>query len=395
MSATPYYTDGRFTLYQGDNAQLFSRIEAAIDCIVTSPPYYGLRDYGTGNWEGGTEGCDHESARKRTRYDYSLASSPLQSASRTGTDAQPAMFAEVCPACGATRVDDQIGLEAVVDDYIDKLVGVFVAARPHLKPTATIWVNLGDKYIDKELTGAPWLFAFAMKKAGFNLLLDVIWSKPNPQPTSQKHRPSVAHEYIFMFGVGRNYYGYDAVKERMAASSIGRMKSPRYDSPENKGFSGEYAVQAPEFTDAEKEGWRNMRSVWEIPTESFPGTHYAVFPKELVKKCILAGCPVGGMVCDPFIGSGTTAVVARTLGCKSIGIELKPEYCYDAVRRYQGRSLVLEEAGQISFFDQEDSSEASVDTKRDDLELRDQHSESRNASASSPALQELALYPSL
>jgi len=304
------------------------------------------------------------------------------------------MFAERCPECGATRVDDQIGLEAVVDDYIDKLVAVFLAARPHLKPSATIWVNLGDKYIDKELTGAPWLFAFAMKKAGFNLLLDVIWSKPNPQPTSQKHRPSVAHEYVFMFGVGQNYYGYDAVKERMASTSMNRMKSPRFVDRDNKGFSGVYAVQTAEFSEAEKQGWRNMRSVWEIATESVPGTHYAVFPKELVRKCLLAGCPVGGTVCDPFIGSGTTAVVARTLGCKCIGMELKPEYCYDAMRRYQGRSLALEEGGQLSLYEEE-FPETSVDTKRPGFDGRDQHSESRDTSASPTALQELALYSPL
>lgn len=349
----PYYADNWFSLYQGDSLSVLRALNTAVDCVVTSPPYFGLRDYGTGRWEGGDSDCEHAAGKKKTRYDYSLATSPLQDGGRTGTDAVPGLYAGACPDCGARRVDDQIGLEATVREYLVRLVGVFMGVRRLLTPAAVVWVNLGDSYRDRELLGVPWAFATAMKGAGFTLLADVIWSKPNPQPSSVKHRPSTAHEYVFMFGVsGRNYYGYDDVKEPMAHSSHERMKSPRIGE-NNKSADGQFAVVSEDYTDQEREGWRNMRSVWQISTEQWPGAHYAVFPRELVRRCILAGCPPKGVVLDPFIGSGTTAVVARQLARRCIGIDLNGSYCYDAYRRFQGRSLVLEEAGQIPLFDRE------------------------------------------
>lgn len=361
----PYYRDEWFTLYWGDNQQLLRMngvgIANSIDCVVTSPPYYGLRDYGTGTWIGGSEACEHGAARRKTRYDYSLATSPIQDGTRTGTDAQAALYAPVCPDCGAKRSDAQLGLEETVGEYIDKLVALFVTMGPLLKQTATVWVNLGDSYIDRELTGIPWQFAFKMKQYGFTLLSDCIWYKPNPQPTSQKHRPSVDHEYIFLFAISeRSYYGFEDVKLPMAGSSIARMQTPRYNG-DNKGLDGNYAVNNANYSQAEKDGWRNLRTVWEISTESFPGAHYAVFPRALVRQMILAGCPEGGVVCDPFMGSGTTAVVARSLARRCLGTELKADYCRDAVRRYQGRNLVLEQAGQISLYDLEVSPESTHD----------------------------------
>lgn len=351
----PYFQDPGFTLYRGNAYEVLNEVPAAvgIDCVVTSPPYYGLRDYGTGVWHGGNPDCMHLGAKKKTRYDYSLATSPIQQGTRTGTDARPGMWRAMCPDCGAHRIDDQIGLEETEALYLSRLTSVFEVMHLWLPDHATIWVNIGDSYIDRELAGIPWKFAMSMQHLGFKLLADVIWSKPNPQPSSVKHRPSTAHEYVFMFGISdRNYYGYDDVKEPMAKSSLTRMQTPRFGE-NNKGHSGQYAIVTADYTEQEQEGYRNLRTVWDIPTEAFPGAHYAVYPRELVRRCILAGCREGGTVLDPFIGSGTTAVVARQLSRRCIGIDLKPEYCYDAYRRYQGRNLALEEAGQIPLFDLE------------------------------------------
>jgi DNA modification methylase len=345
-------------LFQGDSAQVLPQLTGLVDCVVTSPPYYNLRDYGTGHWVGGDSECDHSPEKRGGRF-----ASPVSAKQASNVGSGTASSRD-CP-CGARRVDEQIGMEDTVDGYIRKLVDLFDAARHLLNRSATLWVNIGDSYADRQLLGIPWRFAFAMQQARFQLLADVIWSKPNAMPTSAKHRPTIAHEYVFMFGVsGKNYYGYDEVKEPMADSSLIRMKSPR-TGEHNKGQTGNYSVTTAEYTEQELTGWRNMRSVWEIAKGDFPGAHYAVYPLELVRRCILAGCPGGGTVLDPFFGSGTTAVAARALSRRCIGIELSGIYCRDAMRRFQGRRLHLEEAGQISLFDLEVNAETAGNHQHD------------------------------
>jgi DNA modification methylase len=337
-----YLHDPDFDLYLGDAAEELAQVESeTVDCCITSPPYYAQRDYQTGAWSGGSDECTHEAARKKTRYDYSLAASPIHGrrAQALGTDAQAAMFAESCPACGARRIDKQIGLEASPEAYVEKLIGVFQEVRRVLKPEGTLWVNLGDKIENKDLVGAPWLFAFAMKREGWILRRDIIWAKQNVMPESCKDRPTCAHEYIFLFSKQTSYfYNYEATLEPHSENRWGGPIALSTD-----GYKGGTRV-------AERDGrsyfpgeGRNTRSVWNMPTESLPDAHYAPFPQELVKRCIDASCPEGGIVLDPFLGSGTTAFVARKMGRRCIGIELSPEYAKLIWKRTQQQSLFAKE----------------------------------------------------
>jgi site-specific DNA-methyltransferase (cytosine-N4-specific) len=251
----------------GDARQLLSQIpDGHFDCIVTSPPYWGLRDYG---------------------------------------------------------VPGQIGAEATVDKYIADLVCLFREARRTLTDNGTLWLNIGDSYTSggrtwrgadaknkgramdyraptpaglkpKDLIGVPWKLAFALQADGWYLRTDIIWNKPNCQPESVKDRPTRAHEYVFLFSKSeRYYYDYQSVMEPAADS---KQKS------------------------------KNRRTVWNINTEPYPGSHFAVYPKALVRLCVEAGSPENGRVLDPFFGSGTTGVVCNELNRDCIGIELNAEY---------------------------------------------------------------------
>lgn len=237
-----------------------------VNCIVTSPPYYGLRDYG---------------------------------------------------------VSGQIGLEATIDDFTKTMVSVFREARRALRSDGTLWLNLGDSYssggkttqvvdtlarkrtnvavrpIDstlpaKNLMMIPSRVAIALQEDGWILRSDIIWHKPNPVPEKVKDRPTKAHEYVFLL-----------------------VKSPRYC----------YSA------DTVKEATANRRSVWTVATEPTPFAHFATFPRKLIEPMILAGCPAGGIVLDPFMGSGTTALVARKLGRHYLGCDLNPEYVRLALDR--------------------------------------------------------------
>ncbi|MCK4826343.1 site-specific DNA-methyltransferase, partial [bacterium] len=340
-----------------------------VNCVVTSPPYWGLRDYGTAKWVGGDNECDHSSAKEKSRYDYSLKNSHIQDGARTGTDAS--RWKDVCPKCGAKKVDDQLGLEKTPEEYVQKLVDIFREVKRVLRKDGTVWLNLGDSYsqtrwsdtpsttgISKEhsdivseritnlkpknLVGIPWRVAFALQADGWYLRQDIIWHKPNPMPESVTDRCTKSHEYIFLLSKSSKYYydadaiaekatGYDGRKdlimkgsekynvEIMPNQQIQTIAKRGHARWKNKDNDGDYI--------------RNKRSVWTVNTKPFPEAHFAVFTGKLIEDCIKAGCPVGGIVLDPFIGSGTTGIVARKQDKNYIGIELNKEYVKMAQNR--------------------------------------------------------------
>lgn len=268
----------RNKIYTGDCLTLLQHIPPdSIDCCVTSPPYFGLRDYGN---------------------------------------------------------KQQIGLEKTPDEYIGKLVEVFTKVKRVLKPEGTLWLNLGDSYSGKSLIGIPWLAAFALRQDGWYLRQDCIWHKPNPMPSSVKDRCTTAHEYIFLLSKSpKYYYNYDAMLEE--ATGYDGRKATLMKGGKKWKDSGhtmqERGHERWKFKDSEPV--RNKRSVWSINTKPFKGAHFATFPEALVMECLKAGCPDGGVVLDPFSGAGTVAVVARKTGRDYIGLELNPEYVEIANKR--------------------------------------------------------------
>lgn len=248
---------------------------------ITSPPYYGLRDYGA---------------------------------------------------------DGQIGLEDAPDQYIENLVKIFREVRRVLKDDGTLWVNIGDSYTQKNLNGIPWLLAFALKADGWILRQDIIWSKPNAMPEQTTDRCTKTHEYIFLLSKQRRYH-FDAVAIKEPAVGYGPNGTGRrrgnstsfrgggaYTHDRTKNNSATVERESHGLTPNES-GKRNRRSVWTIATRPYKGAHFATFPEELVRPCILAGSRPGDTVLDPFAGSGTTGAVAKQEGRDFIGIEINPDYC--------------------------------------------------------------------
>lgn len=359
-------------IYQGDCLEVLKTFEDnSIDCCVTSPPYYALRDYG---------------------------------------------------------VDGQIGLEETPEKYIERLTEVFMEVHRVLKPEGTLWLNIGDSYNSspkgntspsgfqsknygindkpkdraskfktmlangikqKDLIGIPWMLAFSLRNAGWYLRQDIIWHKPNPMPESVKDRCTKSHEYIFLLSKSSKYYfDYEAIQEKANPNSISkniRFGGNKYEDNDdtlfqiysgdvyepktkvrtrNNGYSkagghrdnsggvGDYSKhghtkncqydgQVPNTMHLKREDGikdevyfvRNKRDVWSINVKPNKEAHFATYPQELVSPCILAGSPEGGVVLDPFMGSGTTGFVANKLGRHYIGIELNPEYVEMAERR--------------------------------------------------------------
>jgi len=227
---------------------------------------------------------------------------------------------------GATS---QIGLEATSDEYVTELVNVFREVRRVLRADATLWLNLGDTPDGESLGAIPWRVALALKNDGWILRRDIIWHKLRPMPDGAKNRPSIAHEYLFMFSKSKNYfYDRDAVMESASLNSHGGKKH----NPGSKALStGNH--KGGSLGLVRDDGLRNRRSVWSISGTPFQGAHCAPFPPELVEPCIRAGCPEGGSVLDPFAGSGTTGLVADRLKRHPFLIELNPEYAAIAARR--------------------------------------------------------------
>ena len=313
---------------------------------ITSPPYYGLRDYGTAKWEGGDSHCEHS------------ISMPIKwNDPKRGTVLRPEVghrggSSSNCHLCGAKRIDEQLGLEDTPDDYIKNMVEVFRCVWDVLEDDGTLWVNIGDSYCNsngfaraspeyqregrnnmpandrkldklhatglktKDLIGIPWMLAFALRADGWYLRQDIIWSKPNAMPEPVQDRCTKSHEYVFLLSKSHKYY-YDIEAIQEPAIYAGDDRGSRTDSrrgTEANSVSG----KTGEF--------KNKRSVWTVTTKPYSGAHFAVFPTELIEPCILAGAPLGGIVLDPFMGSGTTAQVAQDLGRQYIGCELNPEY---------------------------------------------------------------------
>lgn len=330
--------------------------DRSVHCVVTSPPYFGLRDYG------------HEG---------------------------------------------QIGLEPTPAEFVAVMVDVFREVRRVLRDDGTLWLNLGDSYAaarggthqpaetlaggkggktpaggrvnrdrhdgynptrnahaiglkHKDLIGIPWRVAFALQADGWWLRQDIIWSKPNPMPESVRDRCTKAHEYLFLLSKSERYhFDGEAIAEAVAESTVARLSQPTLEQQSGSDrvpgkTNGAMKAAAPRFggqkygdNDAEEhrtksgnayeigDGRRNRRSVWTVATQPFKEAHFATFPPDLVEPCILAGCPLDGTVLDPFGGAGTTGMVADRLGRNSILIELNPVYAAMAERRIRGDAGML------------------------------------------------------
>lgn len=332
-----YLADDDFILYQGHVLEGLGEIDTAtVDCVVTSPPYWGLRDYGVEpqGWGLNPE-CDHmwQTFHRRGQTGGTGEKSPLQKVdSRTAVMFKGRDFKH-CRVCGGWLVP--LGLEHTPELFVEHLIMVFSEVHRVLKASGNCFVNLGDTYYEQDLVGIPWMFAFAMKKAGWILRRDNIWSKPNPMPESCTNRTTTAHEYVFHFTKVKAGYFYDvdAVREPHTTQIIEGWEPVR-------GVYGD-GVKGTKGPAGWNEKGRNKRSVWEIPVQPYSEAHFATYPQELVETCIKAGSPEGGVVLDPFMGSGTTAFVARRLGRRSIGVELNREYCELISRRTQQLGLEL------------------------------------------------------
>lgn len=300
--------------------------DRSIQCVVTSPPYWGLRDYGS---------------------------------------------------------DGQLGLEETPEEFVENLINVFREVKRVLKDDGTVWLNLGDSYSQtadlgiggsakqrsnkgsnsvkrnirnglkpKNLVGIPWRVAFALQADGWYLRQDIIWHKPNPMPESVTDRCTKAHEYIFLLSKSAKYfYDADAISEKAKYYNITGMDATGYKDAHS--FSGKHknlmdkgqnihsmhVKRSKGEGEPYTEGKRNKRSVWRITTKPYKEAHFAVFPEELPTLCIKAGSKEGDVVLDPFFGSGTTGWVAQRLGRKWIGIELNPEYIKIAEKRFIQQDL--------------------------------------------------------
>jgi site-specific DNA-methyltransferase (adenine-specific) len=272
----------------GDAGDVLRSLPAeSVDAIVTSPPYFAQRDYGS---------------------------------------------------------PGQLGAEPTVAEYVARLAAIFDECRRVLRGPGTCWLNLGDKYVDGRLAGAPWRVAFALEERGWILRSDIVWHKPNAMPHSVKTRPTPDHEYLFLLTKERSYhYDADAIREpHRTFTPQSRMRGGRNHfgkrggTPEAGKNGGNQNLHDARWDQAFHPGGRNRRTVWSIPLSKFPDAHFAVFPEQLVELCVRAGCPEGGVVLDPFVGSGTTAVVAARLGREAIGIDINPRYCEMAAGRVAG-----------------------------------------------------------
>ena len=308
-------------IHTGDCLEILKTLpEDSVHCCVTSPPYYALRDYG---------------------------------------------------------MEAQIGRETTPKEYISRLTEVFTEVRRVLRPDGTLWLNISDTYAGKgnqgdfndpknpngrngqavalnnkvegckpkDMIGIPWMLAFALRDTGWYLRNDIIWMKDNPMPESVKDRCARCYEHIFLFSKSKKYFfDYKAISEPIAPATAERLKrgmkgGNKYVKPV-PGQPQPQSINRPrehgEIKDCDINPLRNKRDVWKINTVPFKGGHYAAYPPKLVETCLLAGCPEGGIVLDPFMGSGTTGMVAAQMGRHFVGVELNPEYTELAYKRIGG-----------------------------------------------------------
>jgi DNA modification methylase len=365
---------------QGDVREVLKTLdEESVQCVVTSPPYWGLRDYGTATWEGGDEDCEHRTGDQ-------VVQSLHGGSDTVGSGVRPGSDNSHCSKCGAKRIDAQLGLEPTPEEYVANMVSVFQEVKRVLRKDGTVWLNLGDSYAsgksryssnpqtiakgkshdepmegkkpdlyyhpvlkDKDLIGIPWRVALALQADGWYIRSDIIWNKPNPMPESVTDRPTKSHEYIFLLTKSaKYYYDHEAIKEKGvmdSSSSAGSIQQDtRITHGTGGGNSGINKAKDKLRVELIERGFttRNKRSVWKITTKPYKEAHFATFPEELPETCIKAGTKKGDVVLDIFAGSGTTLRVASKLGRKGIGIELNPEYIKILKKRCKIESISLE-----------------------------------------------------
>ena len=351
---TPYWHDDHLTVHIGDCRAVMADMEPeSVHCVVTSPPYWGLRDYGTATWAGGDADCDHRPPP---------ATGSTQNKGNNNREAAP--HRHTCGKCGAVRQDNQLGLEPTPEEYVAAMVDVFREVRRVLRDDGTVWLNLGDSYArgqesnvpqtkkggapfspehakagssdgavgrgarpgsragglaQKQLIGIPWRVAFALQADGWYLRSDIIWAKPNPMPESVTDRPTKAHEYVFLLTKSpRYYFDSDAVREPHTHPDAalntgdwaGSVKAKGYADalPAAKAANRAVAMSRPKDYIGHING-RNIRTVWTIATQPYPGAHFATFPEKLVEPCVKAGTSERG-VC-PECGAPWVRVVER------------------------------------------------------------------------------------
>jgi site-specific DNA-methyltransferase (cytosine-N4-specific) len=386
----PYYAAQDVTLYAGDALEVLADMpDASVDCVVTSPPYWGLRDYGTGRWVGGDPRCAH-SVGRGSNIPQSKQPGVAYPASAGHRGGDPAR----CRRCGAVREDRQYGLEPTPQDYVDTLRAVFTQVRRVLVDTGTIWLNLGDSYsaqppgrtadpmrtstlsgtstarvlrdsvraagvdrsgamAQKNLLGMPWRVALALQADGLILRNGIVWHKPNAMPESVRDRLSARHETLFLFVKQQRYFfDLDAIREPLSRpealgegiviggakgrhAGIGATARRRGHTIYSKytahpAFArrapGESTRPTGQRHSAAHPRGKNPGDVWSIPTRPLRAAHYAPFPIDIPLRCVAAGCPPGGVVLDPFSGAATTGVAAHQLGRAFIGIDLNPAF---------------------------------------------------------------------
>ena len=357
-----------WTIMNGDSLTELKKLEKeSIQTVVTSPPYWGLRDYGTADWDGGDKDCEHKPVFKPH---------PSATVGNDIKDIGKSYYRDYCKDCGAKRIDDQIGIESTPKEYVQNMVNLFKEIRRVLKKDGTVWLNLGDSYIGggkgwewskegtiqknhidagvkygkptgkieglkpKDLAGIPWRVAFALQEDGWWLRSDIIWHKPNPMPESVTDRPTKSHEYIFLLTKSKDYYyDQDAIRDGYT-EEMNQWKGPKLKadgiSKDNKNIKGNMSERGVTRTteglnlkSAEEKQHplgRNKRDVWTVNTKAYPQAHFAVYPERLILDCIKAGSKEGDIVLDPFSGSGTTGRVACKNNRFYIGIELNPDY---------------------------------------------------------------------
>jgi DNA modification methylase len=362
-----HHADDWLTIHGGDCREVLRELPAeSVHCVVTSPPYWGLRDYGTATWEGGDPDCDHVMSRalKRDTNGGMLPAGEGTRGTQSSTASSVLLFRDECGKCGARRIDAQLGLEATPEAYVAAMVDVFREVRRVLRDDGTLWLNLGDSYAGngggvttgkgalspdsepykkwlrewgglkpKDLVGIPWRVAFALQADGWYLRSDIIWSKPNPMPESVTDRPTKSHEYLFLLAKSpRYFFDADAVRE---AAEYGYRPTRGGDIFDRVGDGRSGPVRTPGVVThgGEPSAGRNIRSVWTIATAAYPGAHFATFPPKLVEPSVKAGCPIGGVVLDPFAGTGTVGMVAQSLSRRAVLIDLNPEYLRQCLAR--------------------------------------------------------------
>jgi DNA modification methylase len=241
----------------------------------------------------------------------------------------------------------ELGREQNADIYINRLVSLFEELWRVLLPSGTLWLNLGDSYRNGGLLGIPWRVALGIQSLGWTLRSEIIWNKPNAMPSPVKSRPTTSHEQLFLFSKSKHYYyNADAIREpHVTFSSESKMKGGRNHlgkkngTPEKGKNQGNPNLHKGRWDQAFHPLGRNKRTVWNIPLGKFRGAHFAVFPEQLVEHCLLAGTCPGDLVLDPFMGSGTTALVAQRFARRYLGFELVPKYAEMALKRVSEKCL--------------------------------------------------------